>query len=680
MSAVEQRTVSEVIVHTARTLPAAESGWSRRWFLRFSGGSEGAGIVLGEATLEQDFGELMLAMDGTGGTVADYGVEPDIGNTGSTDTLEGLLVRLSRKESDVSSTPFWYGIIHGHTVAPEGDDGGKATWNAVGLPSALDQIMMCRGWIVPISGADPFALGYLPGFNKLINGDRSTSTYDIGTETVYVHDLSTATGEGNYWTARQIADHILAGFSRPQLDPEEAFYGWTWQISDPDGCLSYIPEALELDGMTLLEGINTLINARRGLTWYFTVAADVVTINVLSAVKDAIVLPGFTLPASSQQIDLDTTGDVWVSNVVIDYDASTQCDILIIEGAHPFAGITWQYSMATGAPTGSLQGLGSGWTSADQSLWDSSPDRSLSDNAWRRFCVVDNWTGGQLPYVSATCGLADTFERSGVGDAAYGWQGLTGSRTHSGGSAAPPSAILKTERDLPICAGIVDSRLGNRQLPILVFYDGAGAYQDVTCGESSYHVSVDDGPPSVVIGTENNGLDAATRLDGVAGAEFYVTVGVREATPLRVSWQRDPTQWPRSLPRIKTIKVPHAELWYMTQDCVTGVTLDGTALIKSGAKTTVRDNTPTLRAVLALARGWYTLPNIKAGWTNRGILDISTTYHPGKLLTDLTRGRLYSVNNVITRRRWIKAKRNGCEMWDTAFETTRMIPDIEAVL
>jgi hypothetical protein len=95
----------------------------------------------------------------------------------------------------------------------------------------------------------------------------------------------------------------------------------------------------------------------------------------------------------------------------------------------------------------------------------------------------------------------------------------------------------------------------------------------------------------------------------------------------------------------------------------------------------VRDNSPRINALLALARAWFAVPGYRVRWVNRGTLDHSDTYAPGRLLTSVTLGdRTYGTYAVITRRTWQRVERDGVEMWDTIYETQRILPDLDVIL
>lgn len=668
MTAAPSRIVSEVAVETANILGGTED-WQRRWFLRFTGGSRGSGQVLGDAEIVQDYGQIMPAADGTGGNIVDTGIVPDIANDGTGETLEGKLVRLSIRSVDDEGaeqlTPFWWGVVQGQSVNPTGDIDGQATWSCVGLASVLDQIACYRGWIKPNSGSVAFDPGYLPIFNHLPSGDRSASTMTVNGVAVYVHDLIDTTGSGNKWTARQIIDLLLAGAVN------DTTYGWTWAIADPDSCLVYEVETIDLGTGTILDAVNALINARRGMTWYLTVAGTVATINVVSGVPSEIIVGTFTLPASSAQRDFDVTGNPWVTNLSINEDYSSTFDVIEIWGAHPWVGITVVYD---GPDDGSLQ---KGWLSDDETTWDTDHDSSLVEGVWRRLEVRGTWDGEQRPYVSGATGLRDTLAVSGDDDAAYGYGGYTGERSHAGGTYAPPTQILETERMLPASIGFGDLRLGPRQPPIVVQYDGS-VYSDVS---EDIQAQVDDNPPAVFLHKGTDKGDSMKTLLETSGALLYVSMGFREAAPLKVSWRRNPAEWKRTVPRVKVIQIRGLEQWMVINGTITGVDIDTVTPLTQSGDLTIRDDVPQMRGLLALARARYGSPALKINWTDRGILDTSTDFIPGTLINDITNGaRTITANAVITRQRWQRVIRDGVEMWDTINEIERVLPDVEAII
>ncbi len=671
------RTVVPVIVQTADGLPVLGTDWVTRAYLRFTGGSEGAGQILGEATLVQDYGEISPAM---ADAFYSIGVTPDVARLSIDDDLVGKTVRLLLADrtgpdfiGDVRHTAFWWGRIVREDRVPDGAAGakiagGQVAWMAVGLAGVLATIYLREGWVRGPGGISVIDPGYLPPFNQVQAGDRSASTMVVGVENVYVHEFSFG-ATGNVWTAGQILDLLLAGAARPRLWPDRAVSGWRWVVSDPSGCLSYVPEGIDLAGMPLLDAINLLISPRRGMTWYLSVALNVATINVSSTSYDAISVGVFTLPAALNLASLDCVNDPWIEGLVIGRDDSSVYDVIEVRGARPWVALTVAWSAAGGINNNWEHG----WSDVQETVWNDDIDSSLVDAVWRRFEISHTWDGRNFDGLT---GLRDTIEQTSGGE--YGAGGYDGNRTWSGGSSSylPPAFMLTTERMLPCSLGFSTLLIGPRQPPVVVFFDGGSTYEDLS---QNYRVEIDDSPPAVTLDDGRKGDDIYSRV--ASSGRMLVSLGFRETHPLRVSWQREPSEWPSGIPRIKLIEVANAEQWLVLPGTVTGADPDTGALLQQSGLLTIRDDTFKLRSILALARSWFGVPDYTVRWTSRGILDATATYRPSTLLTSVVQADVGTgVYTVLNRRSWKLVVRDDVEMFDTDYVTERVLPDLESLL
>jgi hypothetical protein len=578
-------------------------------------------------------------------------------------------------------TAVWWGTFNGVTIEPnnrgDGNAGGQATFTGLGLASVLEQITINSGWLLPATGGtapwiDP---GYLPPFNGAAKGDRSATTVTIAGQSVYIHDLNTV-GAGHLWTARQIMDLLLAGAARPQIGTG-APSGWRWVVADPDNCLSFFTERLDLNGLSLLQAINTVICARRGLTWRLTVTGDTATINVRSGSDIAITVGSFSLPASSFQDHYTAAGNPWAMPPSVTEDNSSEYDIIEVRGARPWVGVSIYYDGTAGA---SLQ---KGWAPTQETAptygWNANPKSSGTDIVWRKFLVNSIWDG--LQYNGGGAGLRTGLTKDDSG--AY-----TGDRFFVPGNtgAIPPSSIFGMERELP--ASLLspdassfnqnqwgDDRLGPRQPPVLVM-GSPGAFVDysqlgftVQCGECPPHVIVDDG---------QFGTNTANILG--SGGQMILSVGMRENQPLRVSYVFPPSTWTRALPRVKMIDVPYLEQWTCLGGTVTGVD-SSKNLVTLAQDLVIRDDTPQLQQILALAVACYGYPIVNAKQTEMNAMYTDTTLAPGSIFSGIVTGLgTVPIRSVIIRRSWNRVVRDGVDQWDTTWETGRILPDVESVI
>jgi len=675
---------SFVLVQVARTLPATDAGWTTTTRVDNVGGSFGLGPVLGEAFLQQDFG---IRTEAGARFWRDIGMAPDFGRQGETgsinDTLAGAVVRLLKNFAGGSVTvggyafePFWWGICSGPIAEPDGDStinvSGNAGWRCVGIESVLDQIAIGHGRALsPISGT-PVRVGSCPPFNANPNGDRSGSTYVLPGGTVYVHVLSTTASFT--WTARQILDHLLAEHARPTAPGATAAAGWEWAVVDTDGCLDYEPEELDVNGLTLFQALNALASQDRGCTWYVTVSGSTATITIVSATATAVTFGDVTIPASTFTATLDLRGDPYIGSCSIAEDWDSVYDIIEVHGARPWRALT----LLLDSSFDYLKGVGDGfgWTSALETTWDTDPDGSGTENVWRKFTLATDWYGAQ--YNDSTNGLRN---RLGIG--ADG--GYDGTRTYDATADIPPAWVLEFTRLLPCAVNFGTGTRGQRQPPVVV----VGSEGDWTDKSQAWQVQFDsDGKgsaPFIRLDDGRNGQDIQSHIQ--AGEKILITVGIREVDPLVVSWQRPGNQRPNATPRKKIVQLPKCEEWTVCPGTVRGVTSDGTDLDTTDIEIEVGSDLPKMEAALALLVAGLSEPMVSVSWDYRGILDIGSTWRPGRLLTTVTRGdRVQTVNSVITSRAWTLTVEPGdgqdadeVAYWTTTYRTRPLPPTLQAM-
>lgn len=675
-----------VVVQVARTLPASDSGWRTTTRLENPSGSWGLGPVIGEAVLEQTFG---VRTDAGTRRWLDLGEAPNFGrqaDTGSiNDTLAGAVVRLLR--SDTSGTvvlggrrftAFWWGICRGPASEPDGDEStevaGLAKWNCAGIESVLDQVTIAHGYTLSVISGLPVRLGFCPPFNANSQGDRSGSTYDLPGGTVYLPLLSAPASFS--WTARQILDHLLAVHMRDPIDGGDAPTGWAWTVSDPDGCLAYEPEETDVNGLTVFQAINLLASQDRGCTWYVTVSGDTATINIISTSAEEVTFGDVTVPASTYTATLDLRGDPYLGGCTITEDWDSVYDDIEVHGARPWRALTLLLDSSHDVLLGVHASAG-GWTALLETLWDTDPDHSGTENVYRRFALATGWNGQQ--YNDSGEGLRNALLTNAAG-------GLTGAREYDPAQGIAPAWMLEFTRLLPCSAHFGAGASGDRQMPVVV----VGSAGDWTDKSQDWQLQLSsDGkgsPPYVRIDDGRQGQDIQTHLD--AGEQILITVGIREIDPLQVSWHRPASERPNATRRRKVQRLPQCEEWTVCPGTVRGVTTDGTDLDTTSVEIVARDDKPKMEAALALLVAGLSQPSVSVTWSYHGTLDISSTWRPGRLLTTVTRGdKTQTVNSVITRRSWQHVVEraeglNGEEVgyYVTTYQTQRLPPSLEALL
>jgi hypothetical protein len=669
------RNIQNVLVQTASGgLPDSDSGWVTQYWLRFESGSEGAGQIMGEAVLQQRFGIVTNQNDPVQVVT---GTAPAINGGGIDDGLVGQLVRLivaddagsiSIRDGDGvnSYAAFWWGVVSAFSVEPDNRDndnaGGTATWRCVGILSVLDKITVNSGFVMQIGGDGWVDPGYFPPFNDLPGGDMSATDMAVGNGSASVHDLSTLNA-ATPWTMAQEINLLLTGCANPVVNGD--ITGWTWNYSDDDGVLDFQTERIDINGLTVLQALATIANQKRGVTWRAIVNGSTVTIAFSPGNRYAITIGDQTFPASTNTASYVAAGNLWTYGLVISEDDSSTYDIIECRGAHPWVGLTVDFSDADETA------IDSGWTSEDETNWNGDINYPGTDNVYRRFVFTTTWSGNQ--FGSTTVGIRNSLTTDGSGQ-------FTGERTYDAESPTVPPTMYQMERMLP--CGTVFEQLGTARLapfqpPVVVCGSAANTWFDYS---QNARIEPQSFPSGVYIDVDKwKGLTIADRIDN--GEALLVTLGFREPQPLRVNWIADPSTWPTSTPRIKMIDVPNIEQWILLDGSITGVSNDLSTTTKVSGDQVMRDDTVRLQQILALAVSRYGYASVTAAFSEAAILDFSATLAPAVLLTDVVTGTDdVDVNAVITRRSWKRVVRDGVDMYDTTYETTRVMPDVEAVI
>jgi hypothetical protein len=288
--------------------------------------------------------------------------------------------------------------------------------------------------------------------------------------------------------------------------------------------------------------------------------------------------------------------------------------------------------------------------------------------------------------------LADS--RMTTFDSAYGQGGYVGTTVFTDATEfVLPARMIVAERTLPAGVGFTTDRLGARQEPVVVLQvrdsqiaedpeaDPTYSYVDAT-GTLGWGVTIESDPLAVRLEDGNFGMDIKAFIEGApdSGNRMLVTLGLRELTPMMVSWIRPRAQWPCSLPRVKTVSVPSLERWLVLEGTVMGVN-DDLTLKKTTEDVVVRDDLPSAQGVLALMRSWFAEPGVSGTIVDRGRIDRRASTRPGTLITTNTTGSgVETINAVITRRAHRPVVRGGVPMFDTYLTIERVLLPVEAVL
>jgi hypothetical protein len=531
-------------------------------------------------------------------------------------------------------------------------------------------------------------------------GNRSEAQKTLGDNDVpsYYFDLVTPYGP---WSAADIINYLIAGYTQPQLPPSFEPIGPTWVLSDPLELLSYIPEKIDLNGKSLLACLNSLVNPRRGLTWRAYPTGSTITITIYSTSPVDLTVGDTTIAASSLPVDLDWTGNPFIPTPEITEDTTSQFDYIQVMAAKPLAAITGTFTRGSGSAANAfVEGWYTGYEPVYGGAWDPSLNQGPEyENVYRRFVLVNGWNGlqQQLAGSAANVGLRNLLAYTGTGGttlaqiAAFGWGGYTGARSFSATTDdnTAPSRMLALDKFIPLpyasyttTPSIDDVDMTQPLLaPCLYVYDangnsGAGSWQDIT---DEYDIDIEQNPPAVVLSGDMEQLQGF-----VTGTNFTlcITLGIREADPLIMSWQNATeagTNYVSQVPRVMVRTVPYIEQWIALQGTILGIAPGADSAYTLSTSLITVDDTPKLAGWLAYLRAWFGNPDVTCSWTDHSGIDTDTdtgTFQPGALVATVNRGdAVIPCNGIVTSRAWDFTDEN----WGTSYTTERIIPDIDAL-
>lgn len=659
--ATESRTIKR---HAVQTSPDF-STWTTQTTIRCNECSEGAGQIVGAASLVRYIG-----------TVREPGAT---GSPTSQTRLTGLVgqwVRVLIEEaggsitiSGVDYNTLWYGIIDAERLTDQGGGMGAQAWVCSGIAADLARRSVTDGWI-EVTKADGTKLaGHFmraPAINDPRGyGGASTATYSLdGGPAIKLP----ATG-GADMTAKELAQNILsthADWYDPATGTWVTSVGWSLT---GNSLLEYKVPTIEPQAQTVLDIVNFAANPRRGLIWRLEFTAGVPYIVVKSIAASAI----GSLPAATDTATPDLTG-VWISGVEMTEDQSATYDRIDIVGGACWTGLSMAYDPANA--TTQAQSLIAGWTSTEETNW-SSGTGTQNDKVWREFVVNPKWDG--RTYNSSANGLPNSLS-------------LTASTSdYDGGrifypltTAGIPADIVDATPTLPCGAGFTTDKTGPRQ-EALAFWKPAGSstwYDLNGSGILSRSLTVDGPPISVALGSPgsigytsgNQQLENKNNL--ASTGVLVVTLGLKDANPLRVSWTRASASWPRNVPRTLCVSMPACEYWQVINGTVTGVS-GGSLTTTTGL--VLRNDLPKMQSALEFCRAYYAEPSRSLSWTDRGIIEHaygSGACAPGTLVTSATLGTgPTTINAVVTRRTWNLTE----DGYGTSYSTDRIVPDMETL-
>lgn len=239
---------------------------------------------------------------------------------------------------------------------------GLERYTAVGLELLLQRKRLAES-VVRTAAGDEQQIGRALAFNKFAGGGvivGGNAAAEAGAKNTLIFcDTLANTSDRRYWTSLDILQYLLAYFA-PGTGENEAEIAWSL-VGDTAWLAGHTP-AIDVQGRTLAEVFDQLVNPQRGAYW--RVASDGVTVevHVHSASDVAIQLDSSQplLSANADIVDVEADNDPAVETHNETRTNASNYDRVIVRGAR--IGCLCTLSIADGT-------LEADWTSSDEAAY-----------------------------------------------------------------------------------------------------------------------------------------------------------------------------------------------------------------------------------------------------------------------------------------------------------------------
>jgi hypothetical protein len=576
-----------------------------------------------------------------------------------------------------TQTVLWMGIIQEQEYKPFGSDTGNPAGDqlitAYTLDWCLDRIAIIGAWTTD---------GYIntcPQFNLR----REWIPHPVGNKSAYLDNdgLPQFGPDKQQWTALDVLTYLMAHYAAPS--------GLNIFIGGQTDALTNWHYVWPLEGLTLRQAFDKLIDRRRGLGWWLFSDGATIELQIYTTLEtditfpaqitdDAIIggatipglnIPAITIPGNNNQITYAWDDALLVDNPIIATTESNRYDSIIVQGARMMSTFT------IGTADGTLTPM---WTAEDEALYigirqentnyTMTSDMVRGQDRWKHIYQLFgirsdwNWMINGYPvapqFDSNAYLLQNNLSGATYNDINRPLQRVT--RLPRPYTAKGPFAgnIQYMEPQVfatPAPANAVYSLPPNTTLP---------SGQSVIRGDLAGYVGGNVPPFSVTMADIAPAIEINAGLPHIMGAADYPAGTDTQQTPwydwrtllatlcietdvrptVQIDLQPD-SPWLRTL----HIEVPHAEFWWLTPGTIVYQNPDLSLNIAGGYAT--RDDTQILRNVAALAQAWYGVRRTPVSWSEKYYL---TGLNPGQLITSVSasNGAWVDINTVITAITW----------------------------
>ena len=524
-------------------------------------------------------------------------------------------------------TAYWAGVAGDSEISINAEGTGyEQRAKCVGILTVLDQIVVRRNFAVPQDPlGDPADIGVGVTFNMQGNrktGNRSSNKYNFGGGySAYIFNLDGIMSQE--WSALDICEYAVA------MAYYEAPNGPTFQLGGQTDAAAFV-DKVNLDGCSCLEMVTRMLSPKQGVGFRAAYnGSATVLIDIMSLSKTAVLVTGATtVPASNRQFPINLTPNGVNTRFNVRESQSATYDSVGVEIAAP------QY-----AATFSLfDHFEQDWTNADETAYDlADPDSDAITqagvaNVFRRFKLTSNWLG------TTTNAFVVPTLRSVITNALHGDDGFSGEQV--AGGTLPGGQTLKFLRRLPIPSGYdwsvpqasPDLSRADEEPIVLLRCTSTGKYQTLAqaCEITDIQVKIDEDGTAITFGPAKV---AEYIREAMLVDDIFITIGFESNMNTLCSWCRPTLSQPRDKRRIMTKQREKLRRRFLTPLTYVGCTEAGALKSAPVSLTTIEDDLPLAKSLMAAMVPWYSVSEWELSRTILGDINLPEDFVTGDMIT-----------------------------------------------
>ena len=524
---------------------------------------------------------------------------------------------------------YWAGICTDQETTNDRaiDIGGDQIYTAREIGHLFDRTPITKGH-VQHSTNDPITIDYLPKFNRRLDWTptlRGNRQEDPDTDDDELYIFEERWDDGKVWTAWNVVNYLIK-----KHNPTNFNISLTGQSEE----LKSYEDVWDLDGMTLWEALNRVINRKYGLCWSLQHSGSgTIFLNVKTTTSTDITLNDRSIYANTSPRTLNLPAD-WPFNHLYDPIPQRQAttsvyDVIEVRGARAKVCGTLSY------PDGHLlkgwklsleedykDGAGSA-TDPDKNDRERAHDRY--DGVYGRIVVPFNWNGKCLNASDDEVPLMISIDETGevdldnVGDFWMGDIRLDRSlflEKNTDYTTDPPTKEFASDQDpeyVPIIVFLKDEDDGANHTATdewIAVDRVSGTLQGVYSSASirpldnQMGFQLDVTPRHIFAGYPWAGGPTISNYQPEFGHEgLYVTAVIEHPQRIKVVEEVYDSSRGDSERRL-VIDVPEAQFWYIVPGTVYDIDSNGDRVRYSGDGL-LRDDRELLDFIAAAAKAWY---------------------------------------------------------------------------